>query len=294
MQDKQTTQYQLIPKSKCRTLQHYWNFPSQNYDTSGQNLGPTLKTQLFVLNEICIATHLPDYCGKDNLAKFYQDQDRKKYQIGNACLRVERKVYFYRCSWTTFKWLEETRKSSDVEEIDETGWPWRTEIISWPRVLGMHSTWMQIERKYFWRAQKIFESRISARATEKLPVWDRSHAKTIAWSYDMEEHAKKCVEKYCELANKKSEQLYKVSTPCLDDHHFKKEELESVGELSNVCSQIVSKCLYQARIGRLDLLWSVNKLEDSKSTSGEYLLWSPTSWMCKKQTLVSHNLKLFL
>ena len=35
---------------------------------------------------------------------------------------------------------------------------------------------------------------------------------------------------------------YKVSTPCIDDHHFKDEELKSVGELSQVCSQIVLKC----------------------------------------------------
>ena len=56
---------------------------------------------------------------------------------------------------------------------------------------------------------------------------------------------KKCVERYCELAKKKNqqEQLYKVSSPCLDDHQIKKEELESVGELSQVCSQIVLKCL---------------------------------------------------
>ena len=47
---------------------------------------------------------------------------------------------------------------------------------------------------------------------------------------------------------------------CIDDHHFKEEELKSVGELSKVCSQIVLKCLYMARIGRPDILWSVNKL----------------------------------
>ena len=52
-------------------------------------------------------------------------------------------------------------------------------------------------------------------------------------------HAKKCVERYCELANKTTQQLYKVSTPCVDDHHFKEEEMKSVGELSHVCSQIV-------------------------------------------------------
>ena len=73
----------------------------------------------------------------------------------------------------------------------------------------------------------------------------------------------KCVGRYCQLANKTTQQLYKVSTPCLDDHHFKEEELKSVGELSKVCSQIVLKCLYLARIGRPDFLWSVNKLARS-------------------------------
>ena len=51
-----------------------------------------------------------------------------------------------------------------------------------------------------------------------------------SWSYDMEGHAKKCVQRYCELANWTIQQLYKVSTPCLDDHHFKEEELKSVGD----------------------------------------------------------------
>ena len=164
-------------------------------------------------------------------------------------------------------------------------------------------------------------------------------------------HAKKCVERYCDLANRTTQKLYKVSTPCLDDHHFKEEEeLKSVGELSKVCSQIVLKCLYLARFGRPDILWSVNKLarsitkwtkacdkrlnrlisyihhtceyeqychvgntakqcrlglfqdsdiagdlEDSKSTSGGTLCvfgshtFVPISWMCKKQTAVSHS-----
>ena len=136
----------------------------------------------------------------------------------------------------------------------------------------------------------------------------------------------------------------------MDDHQFKEEENGSVGELSTVCSQIVLKCLYLARIGRPDILWSGNKLaravtkwtkacdkrlarlisyihhtsehrqyccvgntaqqcklelfqdsdfagdlEDSKSTSGGVLCifgshtFVPISWMCKKQTSVSHS-----
>ena len=43
----------------------------------------------------------------------------------------------------------------------------------------------------------------------------------------------------------------------------KEEEMKSVGKLSQVCSQIVLKCLYLARIGRPDILWSVNKLARS-------------------------------
>ena len=193
-----------------------------------------------------------------------------------------------------------------------------------------------------------FESRISAGATEKLPCSE--NLRISSWSYDMEGHAKKCVERYCELANRTTQQLYKVSTPCIDDHHFKEEEMKSVGELSQVCSQIVVKCVYLARIGRPDILWSVNKLarsitkwtkacdkrlcrlisyihytcyhkqfchvvntakqcrlglfqdsdfagdlEDSKSTSGGTLCifgshtFVPISWMCKKQTSVSHS-----
>ena len=53
----------------------------------------------------------------------------------------------------------------------------------------------------------MFESRITAGATEKLPGWEKLHAKTVTWTYDMEGHAKKCVERYCELAKKKTEQL---------------------------------------------------------------------------------------
>ena len=65
---------------------------------------------------------------------------------------------------------------------------------------------------------KMFESHISAGATEKLPGSDKPRAKTSAWSHDMEGHARKCVERFCELANKRAEQLYKVSHPCLHDH----------------------------------------------------------------------------
>ena len=107
----------------------------------------------------------------------------------------------------------------------------------------------------------LSESRFSAGATEKLPCSE--NIRISSWSCDLEGRAKKCVERSCVLANKTTQQLYKVSTPCIDDHHFKEEEWKSVGELSNVCSQIVLKCFFLARIGRPDILWAVNKLARS-------------------------------
>ena len=77
---------------------------------------------------------------------------------------------------------------------------------------------------------KMFESRISARATEKYQDGRNLTQKQLHGLMMWEGHAKKCVERFCELANKKIEQIHKVSSPCLDDHQFKKEELESVGE----------------------------------------------------------------
>ena len=195
----------------------------------------------------------------------------------------------------------------------------------------------------------MFESRISAGAKESYLVQGNLTQTYLSGPVIWKVMQMKCVERYCELAIKTTQQLYKVTTPCLDDHQFKEEELGSVGELSKVCSQIVLKCLYLTRIGRPDILWSVNKLaravtkwtrawdkrlarliscihhtrefkqychvrntaqqsrlglfqddfardpEDSKSTSGEILCilgshtFVPISWMCKKQTAVSHS-----
>ena len=127
--------------------------------------------------------------------------------------------------------------------------------------LGCTQRQCEISKDIVDNYRAMFESRISAVKIEKLPCSENFH--TSSWSCDMEGHAKKCVERYCELANKTTQQLYKVSTPCIDDHHVKEEELTSVGELSQVCSQFFLKCLYLARIGRPDILWSVNKFARS-------------------------------
>ena len=126
--------------------------------------------------------------------------------------------------------------------------------------LGCTQRQCQISKDFVDNYRTMFELRISPeeqRNNHYLNIFVFLHGLVI-W----EVMQKKCVERYCELANRSTQQLYKVSTPCIDDHHFK-EKMKSVGELSQVCSQIVLKCLYLARIGRPDILWSVIQLARS-------------------------------
>ena len=88
--------------------------------------------------------------------------------------------------------------------------------------LGCTQRQREISKDIVHNYRSMFESRISAERTEKFPF--PQNLRISSWSYDMEGHAKKYVERYCELANKTTQQLYKVSTPCIDDHHFKEEE----------------------------------------------------------------------
>ena len=71
--------------------------------------------------------------------------------------------------------------------------------------------------------RNMFESKISAVATEKLPYSEDVGADMSFWSYDMEGHAKKCVERYCELANRTIQQYTKSQTHALKTTNSKKK-----------------------------------------------------------------------
>ena len=65
--------------------------------------------------------------------------------------------------------------------------------------------------------------------TEKLPF--PQNIRISSWSYDMEGHVNKCGERYCELANKTTQQLHKVSTPCIDDPPIQRRRNEIRGRI---------------------------------------------------------------
>ena len=81
--------------------------------------------------------------------------------------------------------------------------------------LGCTQRQCEISKDVVDNYRTMFESRISAGGTEKLPYSENFRISSS--SYDMEGHAKKCVERYCELANKTTQQLYKVCTSVLSN-----------------------------------------------------------------------------
>ena len=76
--------------------------------------------------------------------------------------------------------------------------------------LGCTQTACKMSNDIVTNYRDMFESRIAAGAKEKLPTKAPAKPETntiFSWSYDMESHVKKCVEKYCELANKPTQQF---------------------------------------------------------------------------------------
>ena len=115
-------------------------------------------------------------------------------------------------------------------------------------------------------------SKVTEKSAQEMPTDHRASTKMKsmakgtdssgirAYAYKMKGHAVQCVERYCELAKADVSSLKQVATPAIDDHLMTTEDFVNKGVLSSVCSRIVLKILYLARLSRPDLLYAVNTL----------------------------------
>ena len=253
--------------------------------------------------------------------------------------------------WTTLRCLERSR----IWLLCVRNW-WktlilRTDILSWSRLLRMHSTWMQTRWHNYWIAEKDVWITHFCGSNRRNFQNGKSHVQKFqrgptTWK-DMLKNAWNGVANW---QTRKQSNYIRFPVLAWTTTKWRIKILKNTGELSQVCSHIVLKCLYLALIGRPDILWSVNELagsvtkwtqacdtrlarlisyihqtsdyrqcchvdntahhcrlglfqdsdfagdlEDPKSTSGG--VWCffgsrtfvPISWMCKKQTSVSHS-----
>ena len=234
-QVKMEDAHKLFKKIQNRSVQ---TFGFVYHDTNGQNRGPVWKTQSFLLKGICTGHPLAGLLCKRQFEKILLKHGWEKVPHWE-CLFVHREQGLFLSVYVDDIKLAGKKQNLDPmwkllnKEVD-LGEP--TSFLDHV-YLGCTQRQCEISKDIVDNYRTMFESPISAERTEKLPF--PQNLRISSWSYDMEGHAKKCVERYCELANKTTQQLYIVSTPCIDDHHFKEEEMKSVGELSPVCSQIV-------------------------------------------------------
>ena len=180
-------------------LHRYWKFQSQNAqtfgyvyrNTNGPNHGPVWKTQSFLLNGICTVIFWQDKYGKRNSGKFYWNTVGEKFQIWNAYLLTAKKRLFLSV------YVDDSKLAGKKQNID----PMWKELM---KEIDLREPTSFLDHVYMGCTQREWDivSRISAGATEKLTCSGRLDSNISTWSYDMEGHAKKCVERYCELVNK--------------------------------------------------------------------------------------------
>ena len=168
------------------------------------------KTQSFLLNEIYLVILWQNSYGKGNFEKILLKHGWEKIQNWE-CLFVHReKGVFLPVYVDDFKLAGKKQNLDPMwkalhKEVD-LGEPASSQDHVFLRCTQRQC---EISKDIVDNYRTMFESRISAGGTEKLPF--PQHIRISSWSYVMEGHAKKCVERYCELGNKTTQQLYIVS-----------------------------------------------------------------------------------
>ena len=336
-------------------LQNYWKFPNRNvqtfgfvyHDTNGLNHGPVSKTQLFLLSGICTVILWQTIMGKAIWENPIETRLGEGFQLG-MLIRTPSKgiILICVCGWHQTRW-EETKHWSDVEITQQRSRFGRTDIFPWSCILGMYSKTMWNKQRYCGQLQSHVWI-----ANFRGVNWKTSILREFSYFFMVLWYGRSCKEMNGAIlwVINDSTTLQSIYSLHRWPPLWRRRNGICKRELSQVCSQIVLESLYLARIGRPDILWSVNKLarsitkwtkafdkrlnrlisyihqtceykqycyvgntakqcrlglfqdfdfagdlEDSKSTSGGTLCvlgshtFVPISWMCKKQTSVSHS-----
>ena len=184
-----------IPKSECQTFGFVY------HDTNGLNHGRVLKTNVVPLERNLYGHPLAGLLCERQCGKIILKYGWEK--VSNwECLFVHRQKGLFLSVYVDDIKLAGKKQNTNPmwkllnKEVD-LGEP--TSFLDHV-YLGCTKRQCEISKNIVDNYRTMFESRISAGGTEKLP--NSENFCISSWSYDMEGHAKKCVERYCELANK--------------------------------------------------------------------------------------------
>ena len=147
-------------------------------------------------------------------------------------------------------------KLQDVKVLLQS--PRIANIIFWPRIFGMHSTWMHTERNFYRRVQKNVRITNFFCSNWKITrVWEISRKNSRVASWYGRSREKVCG-KILRTGQHKDWAI--VQSHVWRTITSRKKNRRRLENCPKCAPQIVLKCLYLARIGRPDIVWSVNKL----------------------------------
>ena len=184
------------PKEATRNVSHGCTHCRCHFFVNG--LDPTRRSYHhhgYFLNEIHLVTHWPECDGKDNSSKLYLELAREK--IPNfECMFVHLNQRFF-C-----RKVEANRMAGKKQKMD---FMWQKLRKMWKMTNPHHCL-----TTYLWNVLNVNTRRTRPSLNITRRCWSngkskkigKSHAQTVAWSFDMAGHAPKCVERFFELANK--------------------------------------------------------------------------------------------
>ena len=227
--DKQQTMYQLISKWKWKIRQNYWKIPKSECPDIWIRLPRHKWPKSWSSMEDQVVPLERNLYGQ-LLAGLVLERRFEKIQLKHGWEKIPNwECLFVHCEKGSFL-------SMYVDDIKLVG-----------KEQNLDPMWKVLNKEVFVYLVVVDNCRTMFRianfrgGSKEITIPSKSSYFIIVLWHGC--YAKKCVERNCELANKTTQQFYKVSIPCIDDHHFKEEEMKFVGELSQVCSQICSEIL---------------------------------------------------
>ena len=252
-----------IPKSECPDV--WIRLPRHKWPKSWANIEDSRGTSWTKF--VWSSTSRQDCYGKDSSRKFWLELGWEKVlELGMSVCSSKTRIILIGFTWMIFKMAGKKQNMAPMWKNLMKRWSWRTISFLVHVHLRQYSTWMQTEWNYYWgiRVYKMSESRISAGATETLPRTGKSLTQRW-WRGPTIPHGRTCSKKCCWAILRAGKQ---ESGAALQS--FKSvlgwssiqtgQNLNQSENYHKYRSQIVLQCLYLARIGRPDILWSVNKL----------------------------------
>ena len=185
----------------------------------------------------------------------------EKVQIGSAYLKTREKDYLFLSLWTTYNWLERNKTLTQCGKYLSKKSIWTSQHHSLTMSILVAVDENAKRAKILWTIIEICLNPKSLQDLKKSYFIRRHVAQTFPDGAMIWKVMQRNV--WSDIANWRTEQLNSYTTSqlhALMTIHSKKKNWDLLENCQRYALKLLKHPLYLARIGRPDILWSVNKL----------------------------------